>query len=335
VKTRFFTISDSRFFVGTVALLNSIRLTGHDADLVVLDRGLTESQRERLSAHAIMFELPAEMGSDPYLVKPFPALMPFDGIVVLVDSDMVVTDALDPILAKAAAGSICMFPDPPGDYWRWFSEWQDIFELRAPLRRQPYLNAGFLAVSTAHWPALFQRWWDVCALIPERRSSLPGLRHTPDSQHPLSQLDQDAINAILMSEVPAEKLEALPPYEWDLRRVVVEDSESLVCVSGRYRRRQPLLHRHNAPKVWQSDGWQRVRPDAYVQLLPRLLFAADLPLRLTPDCVPLWIRPGWLPNLVVNVLGPVADCYRPFPRAAVRARRAPKRLAREAKRLFA
>ena len=140
-STRFFTITDSRFFIGTVALLNSIRLTGHVGEFVVLDRGLTEDQRELLAPHAVLFELPDEI-EDPYLVKPFPALAPFDGIVVLVDSDIVVTDSLEPILAAASTGKICVFPDPPGDYWRWFPEWRDIFELTAPLRREPYMNAG-------------------------------------------------------------------------------------------------------------------------------------------------------------------------------------------------
>ena len=334
MTSRFFTITDSRFFVGTVALLNSIRLSGHDGDLVVLDCGLTEPQRERLSAHAVIVEFPDEMAGDPYLVKPFPARIEFDGIVVLVDSDIVITDTLDSVLTKAASGKICAFPDPPGDYWRWFAEWEHIFELTAPLRRQPYMNAGFLAASTAHWPDLFQRWWNACALIPSRRASRPELRHIPGSQHPFSQLDQDALNAILMSEVAPEKIEALPTYEWDLRRVVVEDYERLVCVSGRYGRRQPLLHAYWKPKVWQPDGWQRARDDAYVRLLPRLLFSEDVPLRLATDSVPLWLRPGWFPKITVSILGPVGDFYRPFARGATRARRAPGRLKREVRRLL-
>lgn len=320
----FYTISDARFFVGTVALLNSLRVTGHEQDLVILDGGFTPEQRRLLAPHSTFVEV-ASPPEDRRLLKPFPALVDPEGIVVLVDSDMVITDSLAPILAHAASGRICVFPDHPSDACRWFEEWRDVFALRAPLRHQPYVNSGFLAVPTQHWPELLTRWWETCEQIGARRELVGDPRWEPTDQ-----ADQDALNALLMSEVPAGAVEQLLGYEWDLRRVVVEDVKSLVCVSDG--RRQPLLHTPLNPKVWQPDGWRRVGMNtAYVRLLPRLLFGPDVAVRLEPEDVPLWVRPGRRPRLVARS----ATACTQVPTVLRRARRAPRRVVRHAREALA
>jgi hypothetical protein len=43
-----YTVSDHRYFLGTVALLNSLSLTGTVGELVVLDAGLRPKQRNDL-----------------------------------------------------------------------------------------------------------------------------------------------------------------------------------------------------------------------------------------------------------------------------------------------
>ena len=48
----YYTIANAPFFPGLVALLNSLRLSGNAGELVVLDRGLEEEQRELLEPHA-------------------------------------------------------------------------------------------------------------------------------------------------------------------------------------------------------------------------------------------------------------------------------------------
>jgi hypothetical protein len=50
-----YTVSDHRFFLGTVALRNSLRLIGNGGEVVVLDVGLTATEREMLSDHATVF----------------------------------------------------------------------------------------------------------------------------------------------------------------------------------------------------------------------------------------------------------------------------------------
>lgn len=322
MRVRFFTVSDAAYFVGTVALLNSLRLTGHEQELVVLDRGLTSQQREALQGHVTLFELPFERVAHPYLVKPFPALMELDGVVALVDSDMVVTSSLEPILARAASGKICAFPNHPSELWRQFDEWHELFRLAAPLRRQLYLNSGFIALSVDHWPSLFGRWWEACEEIEAHVAS-------GGDPEPVAQPDQDALNAILMSEIPPEAVDVLPEYEWHLDRVDIEDAYTLRCRAGSDL--QPLLHTPRSPKVWQPGGWRHVEraTRAYVRLMPRVLFARDVEIRLAPSQVPFRLRPGRLSNLSAHAI----STYNGLPDILRRARRAPRRTVRETRKL--
>ena len=319
MRTRFFTISDARFFVGTVALLNSLRLLGHRDELVVLDLGFTEEQRRRLAPECSFLSPPA--GVDPYLAKPFPALVEPGGLIVLIDSDIVLTQPLEPVLERARAGKICVYPDHWSDLDRRFDEWQELFRLDAPLRRREYMNAGFVAVSSDVWPGFFQRWWDACALIPTIPDEVRG-------SEPVAQRDQDALNALLMSEISESAIEQLPGYEWDLARIAVTDAQRLRCRAGS--EEQPLLHTPLSPKRWQPGGWRRVRRDAYMTVAPRLLLAHDVALRLEPDELPVWLRRGLIPRLVVVAL----DAFNRVAAYAARLRRAPRKLSREARRLL-
>ena len=58
----YYTITDEPFFVGTVALLNSLRLTGHEGEFVALDCGLTPTQQRRLAQHARVVPAQRESG---------------------------------------------------------------------------------------------------------------------------------------------------------------------------------------------------------------------------------------------------------------------------------
>ncbi len=283
--TTFYTISDSRFFSGTVALLNSLRLTGNTGELVVLDRGLTRDQRARLGTCATIADLPEERLGSVVTLKAFPFLLKATGTIAIIDSDMIVTQSLDSILADASRGQICLFPDHASDRSRWFAEWQDVFELGAPPAHRTYLNTGFVALSTEHWPSLLKRWWDACVLIPSDR-----IFATEDS--PFRDGDQDALNAILMSEVPEAAIAELP--EWGqvhpdaLLRVRIADAQLLRCVLDD--RPVIILHHSLRPKGFHRDGWRRVRvADAYIRLLPRVLFADDVELQLERGDVPIWV----------------------------------------------
>jgi hypothetical protein len=290
IETTYFTSSDSQFFVGTVALINSLRLTGHSGEVVVLDLGLAESQRRRLRTVATV---------KPPSVTPrtFPKALPDPrqarGCIVLVDSDMLVVASLEHIVEAAASGQICLFHDP--DH-RWFEEWENELALKAPLRHQRYANSGFVAFSAERWPWLLERW----AEADERVSKVPAGRD-PD---PFRDMDQDALNALLMSEVPEDAVVVQP--EWRqahpdaLPHVRIVNERDLTCTAEG--REVAILHHSLKPKTWGPRGWRRDARQAYIWLLPRVLFWDDVPLRLEHDEVPIWLRPTRLGRLTRHSL---------------------------------
>ena len=294
-EATFYTIADAGFFPGLVALLNSLRLTGNSGELVALDRGLTPPQRALLDGHVTLVELPEALAGRPMLLKAYPHLLGASGTIVLVDSDMIVTRPLADIVSRAQAGRICAFPDHRSHRERWFAEWEEELELRAPLRQHTYLNAGFLALSTEHWPELLGRWWELCDRVPRDQ-------HFGRFEQPFWAGDQDVLNAILASEVPEEALAELPGHEEaypdDLLEVEVVDERTLRCeLQGRP---TAILHYALGPKAWDRRALVRLRDDAYVRLLPRLLFGDDIALRLEPKSVPLWLRPGRSARVLVR-----------------------------------
>ena len=291
----YYTIANAPFFPGLVALLNSLRLSGNEGELVVLDRGLEPGQRARLEPHARVVDLSREAAGHPTLQKPYPQVFEPSGVIVIVDSDMAVVRSLDPIVERAGAGRICVFPDPIPD--RWFAEWAEALGLREPLRRETYVNAGFVAFSVEHWPDLLARWWELCAPHPvggvhERAGrALLGRRPGRPQRAPLERGSPGGAE-----ELPVTG-EAYPEQQL---RVRVKDARSLQCeLDG-----EPvtILHHSLGPKVWQRHGWLRLRTDAYVRLLPRLWFADDVPLRLDEGEVPFRLRHGAAPRAVRSTL---------------------------------
>lgn len=286
-EATFYTIADAGFFPGLVALLNSLRLTGNSGKLVALDRGLTAEQRSLVEAHVTLVELPQALAGRPMLLKAYPDALGASGTIVLIDSDMIVTRGLDYIVALARGGKIAAFPDHRSHKDRWFAEWHEELELREPLRRRTYLNAGFLALSTDHWPDLLGRWWELCDRVPRDQ-------HFGRFEQPFWAGDQDVLNGILASEIPEGVVAELPGHEEaypdDLLDVEIVDERALSCEL--HGRPTTILHYALGPKAWERRAWLRLRDDAYVRLLPRLLFGEDVAVRLEPSSVPLWLRPG-------------------------------------------
>ena len=304
------TVSDSQFFVGTVALLNSLRLTGNEGELVVLDCGLTAVQRDRLRSFCRIEPIPADDRTHRTLYKPYASGLA-EGVVVFVDSDVIVTGSLGEVIGDAARGGVCAFRDPTLE--RRFDEWEEVFRLSAPPRvGQPYVCAAFIVFATARWPELMGRWREACGLV---SYSLPRNAYRlweRSFADPIHYLDQDALNAILMSEVPAEALHALDPdlgptsFEQD--PVDVVDATSLRCsLRGK---ETLLLHYAGGPKPWEARGWSGRIFDAYIRLLPRVLLADDLPLRLAGGDVPIWIRGGPQGRVALSSLRAGADAAR-------------------------
>ncbi len=295
----FFTISNAGFFPGTAALLNSLAITGNLAPLVILDAGLTDAQRDRLEPHATVVKIPGELKAHPAVFKAYPRFFHPRGVVVIIGSDMIVSRSLDDIIERAASGKICVYPDPASRSGRWFREWQTELELEAPLRRQTYVNSGFLALSAKHWPKFLSRFWELCERIP-----VETVFTGADAKSPFWAADQDVLNALLMSEVPPDAVELLPAehevYPDRLRTTKIVDARTMECDTDG--QRPAILHYSMAPKAWATKGWLRIRRDAYVKLFGRAVCGKDAALRLDSKELPMWLRPTVAGRISLTVL---------------------------------
>jgi hypothetical protein len=290
----YYTVSNHTYFLGTVALLNSLRITGHQDPLVVLDAGLRPEEREALEPHATVVSMPEDRGN-PVLLKPFPYVLDAKGVIVVIDSDIIVTSSLASVTDLASKGKICLCPAwVDAARTRWFAEWESTLQLKAPLRREDWLHDGFVVFDTTYWPGLLERWWDTCNLVPAEEIFAAGT--------PFNAGDADAINALLMSEVPREAVAPLSQgdevYAGD---VTIENLDTLACsVEGR----PPMfIHVPDRPKPWERSGWSRRGSDVYLRLMRRLFFGPDVQLRLDPEEVLFWLRPGAKGRIALSTLG--------------------------------
>ena len=283
------TMGSAPYFLGVVALLNSLRITGNTMPLLVLDTGMEAWQRELLAAHCEIS--PARPGVAPYLQKPNAASLSGADITVFLDSDIIVTGPLTSMVEAAASGKVAIFTNQEDDQ-RWFAEWHELFALRAPLRRAPYMNSGAVALSRVQLPDLLPRWAELCErMVGEPVMSLA----TTGRDYPFWLADQDALNALLQSEVPADSVVCFEPPGMilgptDLSRTAVDDLASLACSWGG----QPvtLLHAVGLVKPWQRRARRELRRTAYLACLRRALSGPDLELRVPTRHLPLWLRPG-------------------------------------------
>jgi hypothetical protein len=297
-------VSDWSFFPATVGLFNSLRLTGHGDPLVILDCGFSLAQRRILEDHSTLISFDRTRATNPTLFKPIAPSAQRSGVVVVVDSDVIVTAHLGPIIEKAAGGRIVAVPDPESD--RRFEEWQGLFELSSIPRRQPYVNAGLVAFSVDHWPDLLPRWSAACRKIWSHRTIH---EHAPDG--PTSQADQDALNALLMTEFPREALMLLPAVAAPLghagRKARVLHLPSLSCTYGG--RRTLLVQSTGRPKPWGRHAWAGVGHGAYVRLLRRCLSGPGVALRPPARKLAPWLRSGAWGTIRLTALRMVSSQY--------------------------
>jgi hypothetical protein len=320
-----YAVANARYFPGLVGLVNSLRLTGHTHDLVVGDLGLTPDQRNRLRPHCTVVPVPDASAMHPFFWQPFAYLLRPQGTVIVIDSDAIITGPLGPIVSLAEAGQVCAYPDPDDD--RWFAEWQRIFGLAEPPRQQSYVASHLVAFSVAHWPDLLERWWQACQRIASEWSRV---QRGPDD--PIEQADQDALNALLMSEIPPERLALLPARERlttpGRRSARVLDPQRLTCS---YRGHLTRLVHASQPKPWDQASRPHVRRTAYTRLLYRLLNGPDVAVRVDPRELPVWLRPGPVGELSLRTLDAVHASHAWFRRRSRRVRRWWRRIATPAR----
>ena len=182
---------------------------------------------------------------------------------------------------------ICAFVDPEAD--RRFPEWEILFGLahhrvsRNTFRRVSLPGRRSIGHSSSAAGVNSQ---SECRLQAT-------LAHGAANNEALSQGDQDALNAVLMTEVPREALHLLADEErpvWRNTRVRVLEESTLTCEFDGHRTK--LLHADGSRKPWQSRVWWRIRHDAYVRLLRRLLFANDVAVSVSRRDVPICLGPA-------------------------------------------
>ena len=282
VNAAFYCVASRPYFLGAVGLVNSLRLIGHLDPIHVMDYGLMPEQRDALAPHVELSEAPA--GREPYTLKPvLPLAHPAD-VMVLLDSDMIVTRSLAPLIAEAARGRVVAFEN---NVQRSLGEWGSLLDV-GPIEPRPYLNSGFVALGRDPGEEVLGLLEDRQRRVDLERSYFG--RH--EDEYPLLYADQDVLNAILASRVPAERVVAK-----ELRLAPMIPFEGLQVAGGRSLRcvysdgTEPFLVHHSlSPKPWQRPAYDGV----YSRLLRRLLNGQDVAVRVPEREIPLGLRTGGL-----------------------------------------
>src|SRR6266511_2028041 len=122
-EAAFYCVADARYFAGAVGLVNSLRLVGHDEPIYLLDCGLTGPQRELLAACVTVVAAPTD--APPWLLKTAAPLAHPADVMVLLDTDVVVTRSLRPLIERAAGGHLVAFENPID---RFVPEWGELLD---------------------------------------------------------------------------------------------------------------------------------------------------------------------------------------------------------------
>jgi hypothetical protein len=283
--TAFYCVSDERFFLGAVGLINSLRLVGHSEPIYVLDVGLTAPQRELLAAEVEL--VACEAKTPPTLLKTIAPLAHPAEVMVLIDADMIVTRPLDELIDEAARGRVVAVEHGSE---RFCAEWEQLPGI-GELHRRPYVSGALLFCegrAGSEILSLMDRYRDAVDFEQTTwRRNVPG--------YPYLYGDQDLLNAVLCSRGPStevavldRRLEALMPFE-GLR---VTDESTLACAYADGLRPFALHHYLNKP-------WLELTLEGpYNRLLRRLLLAGDVAVRVPVRSLPRHLRAGYLAEAV-------------------------------------
>ena len=281
-QAAFYCVSSAAYFLGAVGMINSLRLAGHDEPVYVMDCGLTGRQRDVLDPHVTLVAAPEDR--EPFTLK---AVLPLErptATMVLIDTDVIVTRSLGPLISEASHGRVVAFRNHAD---RFVGEWAEMLDL-APLPRRPYLCSGLVALGRSPGAAVLELVEDRQGRIDYGRSYFGA--HDPG--YPLLYADQDVLNAVLASRIGAERVVALdhrlaPMTPFDGIEVVDERRLRCAYADGT----EPyLLHHSLSPKPWQHPS-----PEGpYTRLLRRALSGPDVEIALPAAEVPRRLRAGAL-----------------------------------------
>jgi hypothetical protein len=278
-RAAFYCVSDSRYFLGTVAMLNSLRLLGHPEPVYVLDCGLSAHQRDLLAPQVSL--VPAPSDAPPWLLKTAAPLRHPAEVMVLIDADIIVTRSLMELIDRAAQPRVIAIEN---DTDRFVPQWGELLGL-GELRRQPYVSSGLVFMGAPLGRDVLTQMEQLQDRVDFDRSFWRG----NDRDYPFLYGDQDVLNAILASRVERERVVALenrlvpnPPF----RGLRLLDQATLRCA---HRDGTEPYALHN---FYRKPWLVRTRSNPYSRLLTRVLLLPDVALRLDPSELPVRLRTG-------------------------------------------
>jgi hypothetical protein len=279
-----YTVANEAFFPGLVGLVTSLRVHGHSGPVIVGDSGLKPEQAEAISHEALIVPMPPDL--PPPFAKPVAPLEHPDDVMIFLDADILCVRPLDPLIARARAGSILAVEDVgrvglSHHMWR---QWEDRLEL-GPLREASYINSGFFALPRENGMTFFTVLAECLGRVdPDETFVRPGLR--ADLSLPFFYADQDVANAVLASARFRERTEVLPhsaaPHP-PFRGIKV--SSGLSCF-GEDGERPYFLH-HVRQKPWSVP----LPSNPYTELLVEFIHHPLAP-RFDESQLPLFLRAG-------------------------------------------
>jgi hypothetical protein len=278
----FYCVSNGRYFLGAVAMLNSLRLAGHDEPVFLLDCGLTPEQRELLAPHVTLVTAPTD--SLPHLLKTVAPLDRPAEVAVLIDVDMIVTRPLTELAERAAEGRVVAFLN---DYDKFVPEWGELLGLGTSQRR-PYVCSGLAFLGGAVGSRVLRLMHECSPRVEaELRKPKMSLYHGA-----FWTVDQDILNAILCTSVGPDRILALdyrlaptPPFEG----LALLDEERPRCAYGDGT--EPYVLHHLGGRVpWLAPMYH----GTYSRLLARMLLGPSLTVRVPQRNIPLRMRNGLL-----------------------------------------
>lgn len=281
----FYCVCDREHFIGLVALVNSLRLLGHDEPVYVLDCGFEDWQREALERDEGVRVRPRPLEWHPMLLKTVLPLAEPASVMAVVDVDIIFSRRLDPLvdLARQTEKPV-LFPDLWSD--RFDSRWEELgFGPPVPHR---YAASGQFVLPAGSGRVFLEQW----AAGLERFAANPTLSDpTLDPlTNPFRFPDMDVLNALLGTVIALDAFEfagidtaSYPPFE----DVAVADAQSL-RLSTTSAAEPPILLHHFMGKPWNH----LVAPNVYSRLLMRLLTGSDLSVRMPKRHIPFSLRYG-------------------------------------------
>jgi hypothetical protein len=276
----FYCVSSSEYFLGAVAMINSLRLAGHTEPIFVLDCGLAPDQLQLLEAHTTVVTAPDE--APPFMLKTVAPLRHPAEVMVLIDADMVVNRSLAPLVERAARGRV-IAPRLPID--RFFPEWGELLGL-GPARPGPYVTSGLVLLGGS-------TGYEVLRLMDGGRARVEldrtfGGNGSPD--YPFHYADQDLLNAILASGIDRSRIESLESRlvaTIPFRGITEIDDGSLRCAY------EDGLEPYVAHHVFGAKPWLEPTPDGlYPRLLRRALLCPNGTVKVPRTQIPLRLRTG-------------------------------------------